>query len=74
VEKYIIRMSRFRSCCIKIIHGRGINSPVDRTTLKDSLPKLLATRKMSRYVVAYSSSSAHDGGVGSMYVLLHSNH
>ena len=26
VEDYIVRMSRFRPCCIKIIHGRGINS------------------------------------------------
>jgi DNA-nicking Smr family endonuclease len=70
VEEYIIRMSRFRSCCIKIIHGRGINSPIDRATLKDSLPRLLSTRRMSRYVVAYASAPTRDGGVGSMYVLL----
>ncbi|MEJ2109924.1 MAG: Smr/MutS family protein [Acidobacteriota bacterium] len=72
VQDYIIRMSRFRSCCIKIIHGRGINSPLNRSTLKDNLPQLLSTRKMSRYVVAYSSSSQLDGGVGSIYVLLKS--
>ena len=70
VEEYIIRMARFRSCCIKIICGRGINSPIDRATLKDSLPRLLSTRKMSRYVVAYASAPVRDGGVGSIYVLL----
>jgi DNA-nicking Smr family endonuclease len=70
VEDYIIRMSRFRSCCVKIIHGRGINSPADRATLKESLQRLLSTRKMSRYVVAYSSAAARDGGVGAVYVLL----
>lgn len=70
VEDYIIRMSRFRPCCIKIIHGRGINSPADRTTLKESLQSLLSTRRMSRYVVAYASAPARDGGVGAVYVLL----
>ena len=70
VEDYIIRMSRFRSCCIKIIHGRGINSPADRATLKESLQRFLSTRRMSRYVVAYASAHSRDGGVGAVYVLL----
>jgi DNA-nicking Smr family endonuclease len=70
VEHYIVRMSRFRSCCIKIIHGRGINSPADRVTLKESLQRFLSTRRMSRYVVAYASAPFRDGGVGAVYVLL----
>lgn len=70
VEEYIVRMSRYRSCCIKIIHGRGINSPTDRATLKESLQRLLSTRRMSRYVVAYASAPFSDGGVGAVYVLL----
>ncbi len=70
VEEYIIGMSRFRSCCIKIIHGRGINSPTDRATLKESLQRLLSTRRLSRYVVAYASAPFNDGGVGAVYVLL----
>jgi DNA-nicking Smr family endonuclease len=70
VEDYVIRMSRFRSCCIKIIHGRGINSPTDRATLKESLQRVLSTRRMSRYVVAFASAPLKDGGVGAVYVLL----
>ncbi len=70
VEDFIIRMSRLRSCCIKIIHGRGINSPTENATLKASLQRLLATRRMSRYVVAYASAPLRDGGVGAVYVLL----
>jgi DNA-nicking Smr family endonuclease len=70
VEDFIVRMSRFRSCCVKIIHGRGINSPADRATLKESLQRLLSTRRMSRYVVAYASAPYRDGGVGAVYVLL----
>lgn len=70
VEDYIIRLSRDRPCCIKIIHGRGINSDADRATLKESLQRFLLTRRMSRYVVAYASAPYCDGGVGAVYVLL----
>jgi DNA-nicking Smr family endonuclease len=70
VEDFIARMSRYRSCCIKIIHGRGINSPTDKATLKESLQHLLKTRRMARYVVAYASAPSCDGGVGAVYVLL----
>jgi DNA-nicking Smr family endonuclease len=70
VEEYILQMSRFHSCCIKIIHGRGLNSPTDRAILKESLQHFLCTRKMSRHVVAYASAQLNDGGVGAVYVLL----
>lgn len=70
VEDFIIRMSSQRSCCVKVIHGRGINSPNDRAVLKENLSRWLATRRMSRHVVAYASAPFKDGGVGAIYVLL----
>jgi hypothetical protein len=70
IEDYIVAMSRFQSCCIKIIHGRGINSPTNRAILKEDLQRLLKTRRMARYVVAYASAPSCDGGVGAVYVLL----
>jgi len=70
VEDFIIRMSRERSCCVKIVHGRGINSPSDRAVLKENLQRWLATRRMSHHVVAYASAPYTDGGVGAIYVLL----
>ncbi len=70
VEDYIARMARSQSCCVKIIHGRGINSPTDKATLKENLQRVLSTRRMSRYVVAYASAPVCDGGVGAVYVLL----
>ncbi len=70
VEEFIVQMSRFRSCCVKIIHGRGINSPNDRAVLKESLQRWLSTRRMSRHVVAYASAPLKDGGVGAVYILL----
>ena len=71
-EEFIERMSRFRSCCVKIVHGRGINSPNDRAVLKESLQRWLSTRRFSRHVVAYASAPLRDGGVGAIYVLLRS--
>jgi DNA-nicking Smr family endonuclease len=70
VEDYIIAMSRLQSCCIKIIHGRGMNSPTNRAILKEDLQRLLKTRRMARYVVAYASAPSCDGGVGAVYILL----
>ena len=70
VEDFVSRMSRYRSCCVKIIHGRGINSPSDRAVLKESLQRWLCNRRMSHHVVAYASAPVTDGGVGAVYVLL----
>jgi len=70
VEEFIDRASRFRSCCVKIIHGRGINSPSDKAILKENLQRWLSTRRMSRHVVAFASAPLKDGGVGAIYVLL----
>ena len=70
VEEYIRSMSRFRSCCVKIIHGRGVNSPDQKAVIKSSLQHWLTTRRMSRHVIAYASAPATDGGVGAVYVLL----
>ena len=72
VEDFIIGMSRFHSCCVKIIHGRGINSAESNAPLKENLQRLLATRRMARHVVAYASAPSCDGGVGAIYVLLKS--
>ena len=72
VEEFVGRMSRFRPCCVKIIHGRGINSPNDRAILKESLQRWLSTRRLSKHVVAYASAPMNDGGVGAIYVLLRS--
>jgi DNA-nicking Smr family endonuclease len=70
VEDFIIQMARGGCCCVKIVHGRGINSPDDTAVLKESLQGWLKTRRMSRYVVAYASAPRQDGGVGAVYVLL----
>jgi DNA-nicking Smr family endonuclease len=70
VEEFIKDKSHYSACCVKIIHGRGINSFNDRAILKESLQRWLSTRRMARYVVAYASAPFSDGGVGAVYVLV----
>ena len=70
VDEYLRKMSAARPCCVKIIHGRGINSPKDQAVLKESLQRWLSSRRMSRHVVAYASAPFADGGVGAVYILL----
>jgi DNA-nicking Smr family endonuclease len=72
VEEFVERMSRIRPCCVKIVHGRGINSPSDRAILKENLQRWLLTRRLGRHVVAYASAPLRDGGVGAIYLLLRS--
>jgi DNA-nicking Smr family endonuclease len=55
---------------VKVICGRGINSAGDTGVLKEHLQRWLASRRMSRHVVAYASAPYADGGVGAVYVLL----
>ncbi len=70
VEQFIIRSARYRACCVKVIHGRGINSPDAQPVLKHQLQDWLSTRRMSRLVLAFASAQPADGGVGALYVLL----
>jgi DNA-nicking Smr family endonuclease len=70
VEQFILRSVGMRCGCVKIIHGRGHNSKENRAVLKGLLQLWLATRRMSRYVLAYTSARPSDGGAGAIYVLL----
>jgi DNA-nicking Smr family endonuclease len=70
VEEFILRSVGLRRGCVKIIHGRGHNSKENRAILKELLQLWLATRRMSRCVLAYTSARPSDGGAGAVYVLV----
>ncbi len=73
VESFIHHAVRMRKGCVKIIHGRGHNSKENRAILKELLQHWLATRRMNRFVLAYTSARPCDGGYGAVYVLLRRN-
>jgi DNA-nicking Smr family endonuclease len=56
--------------CVRIVHGKGHNSPAGESVLKKMVPEWLGHRRNSRYVLAFTSAPVHDGGSGATYVLL----
>ncbi len=58
--------------CVRIVHGRGRNSPNRVPVLKSNLPRWLARGPSRLLVLAYTSALPQDGGTGATYVLLRS--
>ncbi len=54
--------------CVKIIHGRGLRSPLG-PTLKTAVIKWLSGR-YRKCIIAYVTARQCDGGLGALYVLL----
>jgi DNA-nicking Smr family endonuclease len=70
VEKFIKDCIRSAFGCVRIVHGRGHHSLNGRSVLKEHVQKWLTTRRMRRYIVAFTSARSCDGGGGALYVLL----
>lgn len=58
--------------CVRIVHGRGRNSPGGVPILKSRLPRWLARSPSRNVVLGYTSAHPRDGGGGATYVLLRS--
>ena len=58
--------------CVRVVHGRGRNSPGGIPVLKANLPRWLARGPARLLVLAYTSATPKDGGAGASYVLLRS--
>lgn len=56
--------------CVRIIHGKGLNSRHNIGVLKRKLPQWLSIRRLSRLIIAFASAPPNDGGVGATLVLL----
>lgn len=56
--------------CVRLIHGRGKNSPDNRPVLKENVQMWLSQGRLSRLVLAFVTAPARDGGAGAAYVLL----
>jgi len=54
---------------VLIVHGRGLSSP-DEPVLKKKVVEWLTHGPWRKWVVAYASARASDGGAGATYVLL----
>lgn len=70
VERFIAEGHARSLRCLRIVHGRGRNSPDGIPVLKSNLPRWLARGPARRLVLAYATAAARDGGAGATYVLL----
>ena len=70
VERFVVDAHARGLRCLRIVHGRGRNSPGGVPVLKQSLPRWLTRGPARHIVLAWSSAPAHDGGAGASYVLL----
>lgn len=67
---FLFRSLRAGHRCVLVIHGRGRNSPDQRSVLKEGLKTWLTRGELGRIVLAFSTARACDGGGGATYVLL----
>lgn len=70
VIRFVEEAARRRVGCIRIVHGKGNNSWEKVPVLKSRLQEWLFSRRLGRWVLAYSSARPCDGGTGAIYVLL----
>jgi DNA-nicking Smr family endonuclease len=70
LENFLSDCSRKNLLCVRIIHGKGNNSVGNQGVLRRRVPQWLGTRRLSRWIVAFTSATPKDGGIGATYVLL----
>lgn len=70
LDEFLLESVRAGFSCVRVIHGRGKHSHKHHPILKENIQRWLCTRRMSRYVIAYTSARSCDGGGGAVYVLL----
>lgn len=72
IDSFIQTSVRAGHFCVRVVHGRGLHSPEKYSLLKENVQRFLRTRRLSRYIIAYTSARIVDGGGGAVYVLLRS--
>lgn len=68
--EFVLRAMSLGQRCVLVIHGRGLNSPDQRSVLKNGVREWLTHGELGRRVLAFSSARTYDGGAGATYVLL----
>jgi DNA-nicking Smr family endonuclease len=56
--------------CLLVIPGRGKNSPLGRSVLREQIQNWLTRDPLKRVLLAFSTAQPRHGGSGALYVLL----
>ncbi len=70
VERFLLDTHARGLRCVRIVHGRGRNSPGGVPVLKAKLPRWLARGPARTLVLAYATAARQHGGSGATCVLL----
>jgi DNA-nicking Smr family endonuclease len=73
VERFLLECHARGLRSVRIVHGRGRNSPGRMPVLKARLPRWLSRGPARHHILAYTSALPRDGGAGAAYVLLRSH-
>ncbi|MBF0119612.1 MAG: Smr/MutS family protein [Desulfobacterales bacterium] len=55
--------------CVLVVHGRGLSSP-GKPVLKNKVKEWLTRGPFRKWIIAFTSARACDGGAGATYILL----
>jgi DNA-nicking Smr family endonuclease len=69
LESFLLEAIAAGKQSVLIIHGRGLSSPGE-PVLKNLVKDWLTRRSWRKWIIAFSSARACDGGAGATYVLL----
>lgn len=67
IHIFILESVNQQKTCVKIIHGRGLNSSDGISKLKHLTQNIL---RLNKFVMGYCPAKRNDGGAGAKYVLL----
>ena len=70
VATFVERACKSGHRCVRIVHGRGLNSKDNVPVLKLLLTSWLERGRVGRAVLAFCTARPNDGGAGAVYVLL----
>jgi DNA-nicking Smr family endonuclease len=70
VERFLVAAYARGQRCVRLVHGRGRNSPDNRPVLKEQVRFWLSHGRLSRLILAFATAPTADGGAGAVYVLL----
>jgi len=71
VDAFLAEAIGQRRRVVLVIHGRGLSS-ARRPVLKEKMRDWLSTGRWRKWVLAFASARAEDGGAGATYVMLRS--
>ncbi len=70
LDAFLLESSRRGLRCVRVIHGKGRNSPDGLSVLRRRVPEWLTSGANTRLVVAFVSAPLQAGGAGALHVLL----